>query len=649
MTDFRKFNNNTLRVEKNIEQFDTVSLSDNKMKIWKYHNLWNNLSEARKKRERAIRYVIGDQYKDKIKDEFGRNVTEGEHIMAQGKVPIVHNLIGGQVNTVAGQFRANQTQPSCIARDRDEAKLGEMMSIAIQYSYQTNKLWELDSESLKEYMYSGIVCQKIGYSWNKLKKRMSERVDFVTLPRLFFNGDLEDPRGGDVSIIGEILDMKLSDVIATFCAGDRAKAVKISKLYNNIDENAVVSAYNTLTMDRSKNMSFFIPTDRSKCRVICAWELESKERLKVHDVLNGEVFVSEIEDKPKIDALNSQRIQEAMTQGVMEEDVPLMEYEWMLDQYWYVRYLTPTGETLLEMETPYDHKGNPYVMKIKMIDGQNFSFVDGLIELNRGINRLATLIDFIVSSSPKGLMVFPEEAVGSMSKEQIIEQYAMPGGVVFAKTKGLDAATMPQIISQNASNVGAYELLNLYMNSMKEVSGVYGAIQGQAPQSGTPAALYAQQAQQSATNLLDLMESFKSFREDRDTVLMQVIQQYYDEPMFINLAGQDYSEEAKHYDPKRIRDTEFDLVINESSNTPAFRTINNNMLMELFKVQAIGVKELLKAGNFPFGDKLLELISEQESAMQQGQEIPPIPQDIQQQIQNGQSPQAAQLINKIAA
>ena len=55
----------------------------------------------------------------------------------------------------------------------------------------------------------------------------------------------------------------------------------------------------------------------------------------------------------------------------------------------------------------HTHKDHPYAIKIKMVDGKNYSFVDGLIELNRGINRLATLIDFIVSAGPKATMIFP--------------------------------------------------------------------------------------------------------------------------------------------------------------------------------------------------------------------------------------------------
>jgi len=647
MTDYRKMNLQTIGSKKKRELDSVVSDTTNNMaKLWKYSQLWSNLAPARLKRERAVRYMIGDQYSDKIKDEYGRWKTEGEHIMEQGKVPISNNLIGGQVTTVIGQFLANQTEPSCIARDRDEAKLGEMMSIAIQYSYQTNKLWELDAETLREFLCSGFSAQKIGYRWNKLKQRMTECVDYVTLPRFFFNGDIEDPRGGDFTVVGEILDMKLSDIISQFCAGDREKALKISKLYNTVDEEAVFSAYHSMTRDSKKNLSFFLPDNRSRCRVICAWEMESKERLRVHDYLNGEVFITELEDINKIDRQNSQRIAEAMSQGVARENVPLMEYQWFLDQFWYVRYLTPTGEVLFEMETPYKHKDHPYVVKVQMVDGESYSFVDGLIELNRGINRLATLIDFIISSSPKGLMIFPEEALGAMNKNEIIQQYSMPGGVVFAKLKGLENNQMPQIISQNASSVGSYELLNLYMSSMKDVSGVYGAMQGQAPLSGTPAAMYAQQAQQSATNLLYILEKFKAFRQDRDMKLMQTIQQYYDEPMFINLAGSDYSEEAKWYNPEKIRNTEFDLVINEAANTPAFRNINNGMLLDMFKMQAIGVKQLLKAGNFAFGDKLLELISEQESAMQQGKEVPQASPELQQQIQGGMNPQSAQLIQQ---
>jgi len=649
-TDYRKFNLNTLTEKRKVEplKFDTLEQSDNVARIFRYSRLWNDLAPARKKRQRAVAYGFGDQYSDVIIDETGHRVTEGQHIMNQGKVPIANNLIRGQVKTVIGQFRSNQTEPGCVARDRDEAKLGEMMSIAVQCSYQSNKLWELDARTLQEYLHSGVAIQKVGYSWDFSRQIMSEKVDFVTLPRFFFNGDIEDPRGGDFTVMGEILDWSLSDIISNLCSGDREKALRVSKMYNNSNnQNDIYSAYQPLSKRKIENLSFFLPTDRSKCRVICAWEFESKERLKVHDYLTGKPYISELEDAPAIDEINKTRIKEAVAQGVLPEDVALIEYEWFLDKFWYVRYMTPLGEILYEAETPFNHKKPPYIIKIDMFDGENHSFVDDLIELNRGINRLSTLIDFIISASPKGTFIIPQECLGEMNKEEIIEQYQTPGGVVVIKTKGLTKEQLPYTVSQNATNVGAYELLNLYMSSMKDVSGVYGALQGKEANANAPAALYAQQSQQSSVNLLDLMETFKSFREDRDIILMQTIQQYWTTERYMNVTGTSYNEESKWWNPEKIRDVQFDLAISESASTPAFRTVNNGLLLDFFKAQAIGIKEVLKVGEFPFGDKLLEILDAQEKELQQtGQVTTEVPPEIQQQIADGQDPSASAMINQ---
>ena len=648
-TDYRWFNAKNVSKKKTVEvaEFDSNLNADNMRKLLKYAYFYNNLDEFRVKRVRSVNYSFGDQYCDMVENPMreGEFMREDDAIMMQGKVPIANNMIRGQVKTVIGQFRSSQTEPTCVSRDRDEAKLGEMMSIAVQYAYQTNKLWELDARTMEEFLHSGVAAQKIRYSWSHTRQMMDAHVDQVNPMRLFFNGDIEDVRGGDFTCIGEILDMSLKDVISNFCAGNRKKAIEISKFYNNVTADFVTGQYEALNKKRIDNLSFYLPPDMTMCRVIEAWEKESKERLRVHDYLKGEEFICELEDARIIDQINSERKDDAIAHGVDEEDVLLMEYEWYLDQFWYVRYMTPLGHTLFEYETPFEHKESPYVIKMSLFDGQNYSFVGDLIDLNRGINRLSTLIDFIISSSPKGVLVFPESALGDMNKSEIIEEYSKTGGVIFAKLKAGDQ--MPYTMSSNASNVGAYELLNLYMQSMTEVSGVHGALQGKQASAGTPSSMYAQQAQNASVNLLDLMETFKSFREDRDSKLMKVIQQYYKTPRYLNIAGSDYSKESKWYDPEKVRESEFDLVIMESASTPAFRTVINNMLLDLFKSQAIGVEELLKAGNFPFGDKLLSLIEEKKKQMEQGKAEPmQVPPELQQQMQQGGNPQAQQLIQQ---
>ena len=58
----------------------------------------------------------------------------------------------------------------------------------------------------------------------------------------------------------------------------------------------------------------------------------------------------------------------------------------------------------------------------------------------------------------------------------------------------------------------------------------------------------------------------------------------------------------------------------------------NDWLMQLFQAGAVGVKELLEVGDFPFSDRLLEVIKNNEEAAAKGQQMQPIPEDIKQQI-----------------
>ena len=57
------------------------------------------------------------------------------------------------------------------------------------------------------------------------------------------------------------------------------------------------------------------------------------------------------------------RDRDEQSYGETIEEVPLIEYEWFMDSYWYRYLLTPFGDILEEGETPYAHKSHPYVFK----------------------------------------------------------------------------------------------------------------------------------------------------------------------------------------------------------------------------------------------------------------------------------------------
>ena len=100
---------------------------------------------------------------------------------------------------------------------------------------------------------------------------------------------------------------------------------------------------------------------------------------------------------------------------------------------------------------------------------------------------------------------------------------------------------------------------------------------------------------------------------------MKTIQQFYTSPRYLDLAGKDYSAESKWYDPKRVQDADIDLTIADGMNTPVYQMVINEFLMELWKGQAIDVKQMLENSTYPFKDRILESIKRNEEEMAQAQ------------------------------
>lgn len=327
-----------------------------------------------------------------------------------------------------------------------------------------------------------------------------------------------------------------------------------------------------------------------------------------------------------------------------EDDIPQITATWMIDHYWYYYYLTPFGHILKEGETPYEHKSHPYVFKAyPFIDGEIHSFVADVIDQQRYTNRLITLYDFIMRASAKGALLFPEGCEpDGFSMEEIAEEWSRFDGIVMYKPKpGIPA---PQQIASNSTQIGITELLNLQLKFFEDISGVNGALQGKPGYANQSAALYNQQTQNATTSLLDLLDSFSGFVKDGATKDVKNMQQFYDTKRIFNIAGKNAQVE---YDPKRIRDVDFDLSIIESTATPAYRQMANEILMQLWQAQAISVEQLLEHGDFPFADDLLQSLQSQKEQLEQGQTPDALSPQLLQQVQqrtNMQQMQTAQQI-----
>lgn len=150
--------------------------------------------------------------------------------------------------------------------------------------------------------------------------------------------------------------------------------------------------------------------------------------------------------------------------------------------------------------------------------------------------------------------------------------------------------------------------------------------------------LYAQQAQNATTSLLDLLDSFSMFVVDAAYKDVKNMQQFYDSKRVFNIAGK--SGAQIEYDPKKIRDIEFDLSIVESTSTPAYRQMANDFLMQIWEKGQISLEQLLEHGDFPFADDLLQSVKSQQEQLQKGEVPEGLSPEMRQQVENGANMEA---------
>lgn len=606
---------------------------------------WSRMDDFRRDRERNKRYCYGYQWDDPIEVEENcvkETITEEEYIKRQGNVPLKNNLIRRLVRNVIGVYRSQSKEPTCTARDRDEQKLGETMSTILQCNMQLNRLSEVLARTMEEFLISGFIVHRKSYGWREGKEDCW--TDYVQPNNFFIDNNMRDFRGWDVTMLGEVHDISFGQLCEQFAHSpvDYHRLREIYKYAARKDYIANTAA--SFGYSKLNNYDFLFTSEPGRCRVIEVWRKEQKPRYRCHDPQNGDVYKIDEEDyRDEVVAVNEERLRVGLEAGMEEDEIPLIRAEWFMDDYWYFYYLSPFGDILKEGETPFEHQSHPYVFKAyPFIDGEIHSFVADVIDQQRYTNRLITLYDWVIRATAKGVLLIPRDCLGETSIDDIAEQWSEVNGViVFEPSK---SGQMPTQIAANATNIGIGELLNMQLKFFEDISGVNGALQGKPGYSGTSAALYSQQTQNATTSLLDLLEAFSYFIKDGAYKDVKNMQQFYDSKRVFNIAGKSGAQIV--YDPKKIRDVEFDLSITESTTTPAYRQISNDVLMQLWQAQAISVEQLLEHGDFPFADELLQSLQTQKQQVAAGGQPGGLSPELQAQVQAQANPQAMQQLEQ---
>ena len=610
---------------------------------------WDNMREFRKERERCKRYNYGDQWGDIIefKDKWGRKrrMTEEQYIREQGSEPLKNNLIRRLVKNYLGVYRSQSKEPTCVARDRDEQRYGETMSVILQYNRQQNCCSGLDARAFEEFLISGAAIQRKKFGWRKGKQ---DEWTYNVRPDCFFIGNnMQDFRGWDVTRLGMVHDMEFGQLLNQFAKSPQ-DVKRLKEIYSTQSYmRRVTENMQRFGIYEAKNVDFFQPGNPTLCRVIEVWRQEFKPRYYCHDFNNGDYYKIDVEDYDELVVQeNKRRIAEGVELGMAENDIPLIKAEWKEDNYWYCYYLSPFGDILEEFETPYAHGEHPFVFKFyPFIDGEIHSFVADLIDQQRYVNRLITMYDWIMRASAKGVLLCPDDMLpDDMTWDDVADEWSRYNGIVRYKVgKGKQ---VPQQVAANSVNIGIGDLLNFQLKFMEDISGVNGALQGKAGASAS-GSLFAQQTQNATMSLLDLLETFSEFIVEGAYKDVKNMQQFYDTKMTRNIVGR--AGQVVDYDPKKIRDVDFDLSISESTSTQAYRQMANDFLMEIWRSGQITLEQMLQVGEFPFGDELMQSIKSNGQAMQQGGEAQPLSPELQQQIaeQTSTNPQAQAILRQM--
>jgi hypothetical protein len=456
------------------------------------YRAWLAWADFRKIRRRNKNFTYGSQWNDLTRDSDGNVVTEYEEMAQNGKEPITNNLIRQLVKSVVGRFRNDLQAPS------DEC---------LKAIHSSNLLDELDSRSLEEFLISGCCIQRIGFA--RHFNRRGIRIDNVN-PNRFFCNALSDSRGWDCEIVGQIHDLSLTEIIMRIADSDRNLAAWIRNVYCNLNSTSISFFASSIGADAELGDDFW-HARTNRCRAIEVWTLESHEILRCHDVKSADFYYVDYDRHDAVEEENRSR---------EEAGEPLIITSWDIIETWHCRWYAPDGTLLAHFDSPYANGAHPFIMKLyPLTDGEIHSFVEDVIDQQKYVNRLITMVDHIMGASAKGVLLFPEKCMpAGYSWERLKQDWSKTDSIIPYNT--VAGEKIPQQISTNATNMGAYEMLSLQMRLFEEISGVSGALQGRTSNPATGAQLYNAQAQNSAITLSDIFCSFQSFRSERDSLAL---------------------------------------------------------------------------------------------------------------------------------
>ena len=447
------------------------------------YKAWINAAGLRQARLRNKRFTYGDQWGDLVRDHQGRMMTEGEHLHEQGCESITNNMIRQLVKTIIGRFRSQYIKPC------DDTSDSPMRDIR-----EGNELDELDCRALEEFLISGCCIQRVE-NWHEPGEDERVRVDNVNVNK-WFAGTMHDTRAWDCELIGQLHDLNIAQLLRRVAGGNQRKAAWVRRLYTDDAENRQTDFTTRLGADSQLGSDFWNARD-GKCRAIEVWTLESREVVVCHNRREGTLTVEP--------ASASHRLSRR----------PDVTTCWDIATVWHCRWFSPMGDLLAEYDSPWSHGSHPFVIKLyPLTDGEVHAVVEDIIDTQKHVNRMISLLDQVMRSSAKGVLLFPETALPEgWTWEDARRCWSSANGLLPYNPRYSEAK--PEQINANGGNSNAFQMIELQMKLFEDISGVSGALQGKSPTVNS-ARVYEQQSENANIAMSDVYDTFEAFRRQRN-------------------------------------------------------------------------------------------------------------------------------------
>lgn len=581
-----------------------------------------------KQADRSADYYRGKQWGDPVtvRDRFGceKVMTEEEWIKSQGRPALKQNLIRPIIRNVLGQFRSSPYKSVVYSSDEGGQDAADQMSVKVNDILRYNDAAERDAREYESFLNTGCALYYTGYAYDAELREPMPFFRSIDYHRYFQNPDASDVAGKDVHFCGDYVDIPLDEVKSMY-AHNRAQEKSLEDIYHH-ESYVLPVMYDAFVIANPAAKSFLGTANDGNCRVVRVCRLEGCWDLTVHDYADASFETYSLREFPnKEQEINDEiahRMEMASQLGLDYEDTAnqlKIVYEKKFVRRWVYYHLSPWGHILWQAENPYQHNSHCYVAKFyPLFQGQVYGMTADLIDQQRMVNRMIIDLDFAMSAAQKGVLIVDENSIGDdFDYEDVVEEWTKYRGVIKLRLK--DGAVAPQQLAGHQVNIGQFEMVNLMMKMMMDISGVQSAMQGKQPTAGTPAALYSQEVNNSQINVLDYVESFAWFLEQRDYKLIQIIQQFMGDSY--SPAPEGASEEAKRYVASEVRKYKLKNQIRRSMDTAVVRLFNEQLMANLLMNGAASISDYLSTQNPPFSGDLAGKLQQAQQQLQNGQGV----------------------------